>query len=290
MNGIKSELDCLVCMLKQGLNTARLATKDEEKKREILNLIAKEIEKVDLRLPPAFISKVVYEIVYKVTGVEDPFKLIKERSNMEALSMFHDLEKRVLSSRDPFYSALLVAVAGNIIDLGIGHAFDLKRDVEEIINSKFKIDDYPKFKEEIKTFKKLLYLGDNAGEIVFDKILIKELLKAGLNVKFCVKSDPIINDATWEDAKIAGITELVPVIETGNNSVGVDFENSSKEFQEEFLRADIILSKGHGNFETCAGFPKNIYFLLKAKCDVVSKALGVKTGEIVFVKNKFFNN
>ncbi len=287
MNGIKSELDCLVCMVKQALNTARLATEDEEKQRKILNLVAHEIEKVDLNFPPANISKIVYEIVTELSGVEDPFKSIKEKSNKEALSMLPELKNIVSSSSDPLYSALHVAVAGNIIDLGIGHPYDLARDVKKVLNSKFEIDNYEQFRKDIKEFKKLLYLGDNAGEIVFDRVLIEELLKSSLDIKFCVKSKPIINDATVEDAVMAGITEIVPVIETGNNSIGVDLENGSEEFKREFFEAEIIIAKGHGNFETCAGLGLNIYFLLKAKCDVVSQALSVKTGDIVFKKQKF---
>ncbi len=282
--GIKSKLDCLVCMIKQGLNTAKLATDDEKKQREIINLIAHEIEKVDLNFPPAHISKVVYEIVTKITEVEDPFKSVKEKSNREAISMLPELKRIVSSSSDPLYSALHVAVAGNIIDLGIGHSYDLSKDVDTILNSKFEIDDYELFRKDIKRGRKLLYLGDNAGEIVFDRVLIEELIKFGLDIKFCVKSKPIINDATMEDAIFSGLAEIVPVIETGTNSIGIDLEKVSEEFKKEFFGADIILSKGHGNFETCAGLPLNIYFLLKAKCNVVSEALGVKTDSIIFKK------
>ncbi len=288
MFGIKSELDCLVCILRQALNTARLATDDEEKQRKIINLVARQIEKVNLNFPPSHISKIVYQIVTEITGVEDPFKSIKEKSNIEALSMLPELKMTVLSSSDPLYSALRVAVAGNIIDLGIGHSYNLSEDVKKILNSKFEIDDYLLFRNDIKKGKKLLYLGDNAGEIVFDRILVEELVNFGLEIKFCVKSKPIINDATMEDAVIAGISEIVPVIETGNNSIGVDLENGSEDFKREFFEADIIIAKGHGNFETCAGLPSNIYFLLKAKCDVVSRALGVKTGDIVFKKQKLY--
>ncbi|MGQ9619037.1 MAG: damage-control phosphatase ARMT1 family protein [Candidatus Aminicenantia bacterium] len=286
MKGIKSELDCLVCMLRQGLNTARLATDDTEKQREILNLIAKEIENVNLEFPPALISMRVYKIIEEVTGVKDPFKNLKQESNEEALSMLPQLELFTSSSNDPLYSALLIAVAGNVIDFGIGQPFQLKNEIEKIINSKFEIDDYNLFKIDLERGKNILYLGDNAGEIVFDKVLINELLKKGVNIKFVVKSCPIINDATMEDAIFAGINELVPVIETGNNSIGIDLENSSEEFKKELLNGEIIISKGHGNFETLAGYPVNIYFLLKAKCDVVSRALGVKTGDIVFKKQK----
>jgi hypothetical protein len=128
----------------------------------------------------------------------------------------------------------------------------------------------------------LLYLGDNAGEIVFDRVLVEQLMKYSIDITFCVKAGPIINDATMEDARTAGITDLVPVLTTGSDDIGINIERSSREFIDVLNRSDIVIAKGHGNIETCIDFPQNFYFLLKAKCDVVSRSLGVHTGDIVF--------
>jgi len=127
----------------------------------------------------------------------------------------------------------------------------------------------------------VLYLGDNSGEIVLDTILVEYLLKLGKKVTFTVKSAPIINDATLEDAHFAGIDRLARVIETGSNDIGVCWENASAEFISEFESADIIIAKGHGNFETCLGRKENIYFLLKTKCELVASELNVPLGSIV---------
>ena len=123
--------------------------------------------------------------------------------------------------------------------------------------------------------------------IIFDRILVEELLKTGVEIIFIVKSGPIINDAMMADARVAGLTDLVPVIETGSNDIGINVSRSSEEFLKAFKSADLILAKGHGNFETCCAFPQNFYFLLKAKCKVVAKELGVRMGDIVFKNNKY---
>lgn len=279
---MKSDLECLVCMLKQALNTVRIATKDEKRRRETMNRVAEQIQKTNLDFSPALISKQVYEIVSEVTGIDDPFRESKVHMNREALQMLPRLEELVASANDPLDSALHLAVAGNIIDLGIGHQFDLGEDVLNIMCTKFVIDDIEKFKAELVSGRKLLYLCDNAGEIVFDRVLVEELLKRGLEVTVCVKSGPVINDAMMEDAKVSGLTHLARVIGTGSADIGINFDRSSDEFLQAFKSTDLILAKGHGNFETCNGLSYNIFFLLKVKCDVVARKLNVKKGDIVF--------
>jgi uncharacterized protein with ATP-grasp and redox domains len=177
---------------------------------------------------------------------------------------------------------LHIAAAGNVIDLGAGHKFDIEDDVRELMEQPFAISSIEKFREELTPGCKVLYLGDNAGEIVFDCLLVKLLLQYGADVTFTVKSGPIINDAIMKDAVFVGMADLVPVIETGGADIGVNWENVSDEFMRAFENADIIISKGHGNFETCNDRPGNIYFLLKAKCELVAQILGVTLGDIVF--------
>ncbi len=142
------------------------------------------------------------------------------------------------------------------------------------------------FRRELGPGRKLLYLGDNAGEIVFDALLVEQLLATGTEVTFTVKSGPIINDATMEDAESTGMTSLVPVIETGSADIGIHWERCSQEFRTAFETADVILAKGHGNFETCNECPENVYFLLKAKCDLVANEIGCKLGDIVFLRSR----
>ena len=279
---MKSDLECLVCLLKQALNTARIATPREALRREVLDRVAAEIPRAELDRPPAEISTRVYEIVSEVTGNPDPYRELKARTNAQALEMLPRLRERRDRAGDPLSFALHLAVAGNVIDLGIGHAFHLEKDLEAILGTPFAKDRTASFAAALVPGRRLLYLGDNAGEIVFDRLLVELLLERGIDVTFAVKSAPVINDATLEDAEAAGITELVPVVETGSGDIGVHFGHASEAFLRAFGGAEIRLAKGHGNFETLHGTGRAAYFLLKAKCPVVARELGVPEGAVVF--------
>ena len=190
----------------------------------------------------------------------------------------------VINNKDPIRAAVKVAVFGNIIDLGIGLKFDLNKNLERVFKEKFAVDEYNDFKEQLDSGgKNILYLGDNAGEIVFDRLLVEQLIKDH-NVTFVVKKRPVINDATVEDAEYTGMKDLVPIIDTGSDGIGIQWRTVSEEFLENYENADIIISKGQGNFETMSDKKGGIYFLLRAKCDCVARILGVKFGDIVFIK------
>lgn len=286
---MKSDLECLVCLLKQALNTVKLVTRDKLVQREVINRVSDWIKEADLENSPADISTKVYKIVSEITGNKDPYKEIKKKTNEEALKFLPYLNKIMSRAENKLDAALHIAVAGNIIDLGIGHDYDLKRDVKQVIKTRFAINDISAFSQELKSGVRLLFLGDNSGEIVFDRILIEYLLSCDINIVYVVKSGPIINDALLEDAEIAGITKLVPVIETGSDDIGVNFRNTDNRFKKEYKNADIILAKGHGNFETLSNRSDNIYFLLKAKCNVVAAELEIKKGDIALSSAKLRN-
>jgi len=179
-----------------------------------------------------------------------------------------------------------LAATGNVIDLGIGVAFDIEREVEKALETPFAVDDFAKFEEDLKRARKLLYIGDNAGEIVFDKVLIEEIHKVGdYQVIFVVRGGPCINDALREDAEEVGMDEVAKVIDTGSDGIGIPWKEVSEEFREAFLEADLRISKGQGNFETLNGRPEPIYFVLKAKCEAVARELGVRYGDVVFKRH-----
>jgi uncharacterized protein with ATP-grasp and redox domains len=283
---MKAKPDCIVCMFKQGLNTVRLVTDDTDTHLRVLSELGRHATDICINQTPAALSQPAYEIVAELTGIADPFNKLKKEANTTALTMLDSLRAMIRSTDAPLARALHIAVAGNVIDLGIlGHDLDIKADVESILNQDFAVNAIEDFRKELTAGRKLLYLGDNAGEIVFDSLLIEQLLEKEMEVVFTVKSGPIINDATMEDAEATGMTKLVKVIETGSNDIGVNWNNASDEFRAAFESADVVLGKGHGNFETCNDRRENIYFLLKAKCEMVAAELGVELGDIVFKHN-----
>lgn len=278
---MKADLECLPCLMKQAFTTGRHATTDPQQRLEILRRAAAWIQQADMALTPAGISKRVYEIVTDVTGNDDPYHEVKAATNREALQLVPDLRALLDQAPDPLATALHMAVAGNIIDLGAGHAFDIRTDIHRVMASPFAIDDTPALRRELRPGRKLLFLGDNSGEIIFDALLVEHLLRYGLDITFVVKSGPIINDATMEDARAAGLPNLVQVMESGSDDIGINFATISTDMRREFDRSDVVLAKGHGNFESCDSAPYNFYFLLKAKCPVVARALNVAEGSVV---------
>jgi len=280
---MKASADCIVCMFKQGLNTARLVTDDPTVHLKVLNALGKHVAELPEGGTPAVVSQPAYEIASAVTGVKDPYAQIKRDTNQAAMAVVEDIRRVIASSPDPLDSALHAAAAGNVIDLGIGHAFDIEKDIEAFMHRPFTFSAIDTFRTQLGTGRKLLYLGDNAGEIVFDALLVEQILATGTEVTFTVKSGPVINDATMEDADTTGMSALVPVLETGSADIGVNWERCSDAFREAFETADVIIAKGHGNFETCNERPENVYFLLKAKCELVAGEIGCKLGDIVFL-------
>lgn len=282
---MKAQPLCRKCLIKQAENTIRKITDKKDLHQLVLSEAHKYASKVSLNHTPCKLSKPIYEIVSKVTGNPDPFKKEKQESNELALKLLPIIRNMIAESTDKLDACLHSAVAGNIIDLGIGMVFDLEKDLHKLMSQRFKIDDSDRLRNELKKGKRLLYVGDNAGEIVMDMPLIEYFQGLGVKVTYSVKSGPIINDSTMEDVKAVGLDKIVSVIETGSDDIGINWDNVSQEFRSHFESADIIICKGHGNFETCDETPGNIYFLLKAKCEVVAAKLGVHLGDIVVKKN-----
>ena len=246
-----------------------------------MNKTAEYVTILEFDSTPADASNFVYEITKKITGIKDPYEKDKKKYNNICMSMLPKLRNIIENSEDSLKTAVRIAIFGNLIDLGIGLHFDLEKDLESILKNPFGVDDYNAMKENLEHGrKKILYLGDNAGEIVFDALLVEQL-KEKHSVVFVVKEGPIINDATIKDSEFAGINKMVKVITTGSDGIGVKWSSVSKEFLKEYNESDLIISKGQGNFETMWGKKGNIFFLLRAKCDSVASEMGVKFGDIV---------
>jgi hypothetical protein len=229
-------------------------------------------------------SRELHGILRSYTLNPDPYKRVKKENNDQALRMFLELENIIRQSKDSFDTALRLAIAGNIIDFAANDNFDLQATIDKALNSEFAIDHSKQLKEAIENAKTVLYLGDNAGEIVFDKLFIETISHPDLI--FVVRGAPVINDATMEDAEYIGMKDIVNVISSGYDAVSTIPEKSSKHFQKYFRETDVIISKGQGNLEGL--FPlndKRIFFLLMVKCDVMAEFLKVKKGSLVVYNN-----
>jgi len=283
---MKARVGCIPCFVKQGLSAARLSTQDPAAQQRVLDEVLRRIQGLSLDSSPALLSQIVYAAVREMTGVADPFAQARHETNRRALALLPDLKRRIAASPDPLRAAIKVALIGNVVDLGIaGHAFDLERDIAQGLDAGLAVDDYPAFRAALQACRRLLYVCDNSGEIAFDRLLIEDL-RARCQVTASVKSRPIINDATMQDAEEVGLPAVAEVIETGSDDIGVNWQRASREFVEAFRAADLVLAKGQGNFETLDETPGEIFFLLKAKCPEVAAELGVSEGAQVFLRSR----
>ncbi len=278
---MKSYLDCYPCFFTQAIRTSRMITSDEKKIWQILNEVSLSLPEIHFGATPPEIGREVYRIISKRTGIKDPYRKIKEKCTHQALSLYPELKKLINSSEDRLMTAIRISIAGNIIDFGANFDFDLKKDVGTILSQDFSINHYREFCEALDKARKILYLADNAGETVFDRFLIEEINKP---VIYVVRAHPIINDATREDALLAGIDKVAEIVSSGCDAPGNILKFCSDEFLKVYRSADLIISKGQGNYEGLSDEDRPIFFLLKAKCHVIARDIGIDEGSIVLMK------
>ena len=275
---MKTFLECLPCMMQQALRAGRMSSGDDLTIKKILDEVGGMIKEIPMYSTPAESGALVYQRIREITGVVDPYKKIKEASIKEAKALYPELKKLVKNAENPLLTAIRIAIAGNIIDFGMSKKFSLVDDVKRILKQDFAILDFTDFQDSLKTAESILYLGDNAGESVFDKILIEEL---GKPVTYVVREIPVINDVVYQDAVDSGLNEVAEIISSGTTAPGTILHLCTDEFNQRFDKADMIISKGQGNYEGLSNVERSVFFLLKAKCPVIARDMGVKEDDIV---------
>ena len=284
---MRSYLDCLPCLLNQVLEAARAATSDEELQRKAFNSVASMIPKLSLDLKPPEIAQHCYRLIHQITVNRDPFHEAKVEANNAALALYPYLKRTVVKSEYPLLTACKLAIAGNSIDLGpsFNHG-NIEDIVETGLMSTLTINHYEQFITSVKSSQSILYFGDNAGEIVFDRLLIEELRQVkDLEINFVVRGQPIINDATLDDAIAAGIDGVANIISNGSDAPATILSQCPPEILKLYNAADVIIAKGQGNYESLNEEMGNIFFLLKAKCPLLAEILGISVGDTVLKQN-----
>ena len=281
---------CLPCFLNQVRKAAEVAGLSREKTIEIEREAAKFIYR-DLQpeKSPGHNATYIHRIFKKMSGVKDPYKVLKDKYNSIALKLEPYLRKEIYEkAEDRLAAAVKLAALGNVIDFGVPKTFDLEEEIKNFFKTPFAYFDEVILERFLVPGKSVLYVADNAGEIVFDKFLMRELKEKGLKVILAVRGGPILNDATVEDAVKTGANEIADeLITTGKDYIGVDFEFASDEFKKAWERAFFVISKGQANFETLDGVDdKDIFFILKAKCEPVARELHCNVGDLIFLYNK----
>ena len=275
---MKTYLDCYPCFMRQALSAARRAGASDDQQRQILLKTMEQLQNLPADATPPQMAHQIHLMIKQLTKISDPYRLAKEEATQQALAMYPRLKEIVRNATDPLETAVRLAIAGNIIDLGVAESYDLKATVERVLKQPFAINDLASLRLSLANISAILYLADNAGETVFDRVLI-ETLK--LPVTYVVKGGPIINDAIREDAIAAGIDQVAEIIDNGTDAVGTLIDDCSSSFRKRYEQAELIISKGQANYESLSTSSAPLFFLLQAKCNIIARDLDVAEGAVV---------
>ena len=285
---MKISYECGPCFLRQAREAMDLSCDDDMLKIEIMNdifdFLADNFSK-DTNSNKT--GSIMHNIIKSKTGCEDPYFKEKIESNEIAMK-YLPVVKEILDENDSLENYVKIAIIGNILDFG---AFTLDDDIDAIIkdslNDDLAVKHINEFENSLKKHDRVLYLVDNTGEIVFDKLLMNKIKEYGVDIVIAVKSEPILNDACMKEALEAGLDELGEIVEIGAGTVGYVDSEISDEFREIFNSHEFIISKGMGNYEGLTEIDlsdKDIYFLLCAKCNTIANDIGVDLRDMLLLK------
>ncbi|MBU0639231.1 MAG: DUF89 family protein [Planctomycetes bacterium] len=283
---MKTYLDCIPCFVRQALDAARLVTDEEALRERVLRDVLRAASEMDMHQSPPAMGQRIHRLIRKLTGQSDPYREIKQRHNRLALELYPQLCARVRGSADRMEAALRLAIAGNVIDMGVDARLDeacVSTVSAEALSAALD-GDVRAFAAALSRARQIFYLADNAGEIVFDRLLLEQMPVEKVTV--AVRGSPVINDATFADAQAAGIPGLVEVIDNGSDAPGTILDDCSIEFRRRFDQADLVIAKGQGNYETLNDLEKDIFFVLKAKCPVIARDLGCNVGSLILRRSR----
>jgi damage-control phosphatase, subfamily I len=276
---LKTNFDCYPCFLRQALKAARLSGADEVQQYTVIQQTLALLQTLPLGLTPPEMAHQVYKLIREVLDTQDPYFETKKMNTRQALALYPHMKTLVQNSPDPLDMAIRLSIAGNIIDFAvIDEMNDLWQSVERLIQKPFAIDERNTFKQALQKAGYILYLSDNAGETVFDRVLIETL---SVPVVYAVKSKPILNDAILSDALDAGLDTCARLMENGSQSLGTIMSLCSSEFRQHFEQAPLIIAKGQANYETLSEADKRIFCFLQAKCPVIAQDMDVPVGSVI---------
>ena len=277
---------CIPCIIKQAYNAAKLFSVENKKTQlSIIQEVCTEVIKLNSNSGAPRFSRTIQSIIERYSGIEDPYKDIKEKNIENTKSRIPFIEAMIEGENKArrLEVAVRAAIMGNVIDYGAKPDFDIEYEINRLLSGNVDLGLLKKFTDDCYNADKILYIADNYEEALFDKLLIKELLPK--NIIFAVRSKPILNDITLEGAENLGIDKICTVIESGSTIAGTDLNECSEEFMKFFNEADVVIAKGQGNYESLINEERPIYFMFKVKCGVISEKCGNPVGSGVLLLN-----
>ncbi|NOR51311.1 MAG: DUF89 family protein [Gammaproteobacteria bacterium] len=269
---------CDQCFMRQAGDAASRCNLPPEQKEALLKRIEAELAQFPSESTPPVRASRIHALIREISGNPDPYLQAKHESTEHALTFYPRLKQMIEEAEDPIDMAVRLAIAGNIIDLGVASEYDLEASIERVLRITPAINHMAQLKEAIAQADTILYLADNAGETVMDRLLIETINKP---VTYVVKGGPAVNDATLKDAIAAGINQVAEIIDNGAATLGTLLNQCSAPFIEQFDRAELIIAKGMANYEGLTGTQAPIFFLFQVKCAVIGAHMGVPEKSII---------
>ena len=277
--------ECILCNLNQVYRVIRLLDLDETAARSLVSKVMAFLAKVDYSKTNSEVMGKTWELITRETGHENPYAEIKKRYNTLLRKAEEELRIKLEQSKDSLLCALHLAAAGNQIDFaGRREVSFVMEELHQRMEQSFAVDDSSRLFADLEKAENLLYLGDNCGEIVLDKLFLKEIRKRHprLSITYGVRGKPVVNDVTLEDARMTGMEEAAKIVENGSGALGTVLSDTSLDFQNAFAKADLVISKGQGNFESLSECTdQNIYYVLMVKCDRIAGIFKAPVGELI---------
>lgn len=271
--------ECISCMLKSKLEAYPEGISTEQK-LEYMQRVLREISELEYHHSAPVVVRTIANIRKEMFGYEDDYKEIKRHFNALMMEKLPPLRKKLENSEDALRLGIQYAMTGNYIDFGAVEHVEEKQ-LEEFLQNAPNIPvdekEYQALKSEIANAEKIVFLTDNCGEIVMDRLLIEVLRKENptAQITVIVRGTDVLNDATLEDAKQIDLFEVAEVIDNGSDIAGTCLEEISEKAREVIDLADVIISKGQGNFETLQKCKKNVFYIFMCKCEMFAKRFQV---------------
>ncbi len=279
---MKVQTECERCFLRQADDAAQRLNLSETTRKMMIRAVTEELANTATDVTPPVRASRVHAVVRRISSNSDPYQEAKRQATEHALGLYQQLKHRIHASDDPLDTAVRLAIAGNIIDLGVASHYDLEESIEHVLHQPLAIDQMARLKQAIADAKEILYLADNAGETVMDRLLIETI---GKPVTYVVKGSPAVNDATREDAIAAGLDQSCEIIDNGAAILGTLLEQCNEELNQRFVSAELIIAKGMANYESLNGSRTGLFFLLQTKCAVIANHLGVAEKSNVVIED-----
>lgn len=283
---MKTSLECIPCFVRQAADAVSMTSSSDEERKRLMHDVLGWMGDIDLDQSPPAASQMIHRRLKGLLPTDDPYRTAKDLQNDLAARLIPSIRRRISASFDPLTMAVRYAITGNIIDLGAKNNVGFGEIYAEMQGAPIQpiFGEIAVFKKAATEAQNILYIADNAGEIFFDRLLIEHL--TGARVTLAVRGRPVINDATRFDALAAGLNEITEIIDTGSDAPGAILEDCNAEFRRRFNEADMVIAKGQGNFEALLEEPRDIFFLFRTKCQVISQHSGFSVGSYV-ATNRF---